>query len=463
MIILPRNLYFVQTGSRRQREECLWSFSHTFAKIIIACRLNIMVKKHTKTEGSFWQKLSKPFICLAPMADVTDAVFRKIIAKYGKPDVMWTEFVSADGLISAGKDKLLIDLEYSKQERPIVAQLFTGHPDAMRKVASVVKELKFDGLDINMGCPDRAVEKQGGGAALMKDPKLAVAIIQAAREGSGGTHHPSAQCCFRDFMAEDKSLYKEGRRQVPRNDVSPRFHEMPVSVKTRLGYNKVDLEWIKTLLEQRLPALTVHLRTRKEMSDVPARWELMPEIVMIRDKISPETLIIGNGDVETPEDAFLKAKKYGCDGIMIGRGIFGKPWLFHDIQTRNVPLRTALQSPQITYSEKSRPSSRRQVSTLTRPKRGSNEDTSSRRGGSDFSEPINNGDRDFRLKILLEHTKLFEKTFKGVKSFNVMKKHFKAYVSGWDGAKELRAKLMETKNYKEVKKVIVDNSRLRVE
>ncbi|MEI8249375.1 MAG: tRNA-dihydrouridine synthase family protein, partial [Candidatus Taylorbacteria bacterium] len=268
----------------------------------------------------FWNKLPKPFFVLAPMANVTDSVFRKLFAKYGKPDVTWTEFVSADGLISPGRKNLLHDLVYSPKERPVIAQLFTGHPEAMEKAATLVAKLGFDGIDINMGCPDRAVEKQGGGAASMKDKKNSLAVLEAARTG----------------------VLQAKKKQA-----------IPVSVKTRIGYNTVELEWIKLLLEQKLPALTVHLRTRKEMSDVPAHWEIMPEIVKLRNEISPETLIIGNGDVVSLRDAKEKALKYGCDGVMIGRGIFGKPWFF-------------------TGEEKT---------------------------------------PEFRLKVLLEHTKLFEKTY----------------------------------------------------
>lgn len=313
----------------------------------------------------FWHKLRRPFFVLAPMANVTDAAFRTMIAKYGKPDVMWTEFVSADGLISAGKKRLLVDLKYSEKERPIVAQLFTGHPEAMEKAAKIIRKLKFDGLDINMGCPDKAVEKQGGGAAMIKDRKNALAVLEAAREGFGG----------------------------------------PVSVKTRLGYNKVDMDWLRFILEQKVPALTVHLRTRKEMSLVPAHWELMPDILKLRDQVSPGTLVIGNGDVISWKDANGWYASTDCDGVMIGRGIFGKPWLFSDY-----------------------------AMVSERP-------------------PL------VRLKILMEHAKLFEKMYCGrkrIKGFDVMKKHFKAYVSGWDGAKELRVKLMETKNAKEVKKVVGD-------
>ena len=311
---------------------------------------------------NFWKKLKKPIFVLAPMANVTDAVFRKIIAKYGKPDVIWTEFVSADGLISPGKENLLVDLQYSNKERPIVAQLFTGHVEAMRKASKLAAELDFDGIDINMGCPDRAVEKQGGGAYLIKNYKLAIEIINSARQG---------------IVDANKDI--------------------PLSVKTRIGYNKVNMDWLKILLEQKLPVLTLHLRTRKEMSDVPAHWELMPAILELRDKISPDTLIIGNGDVESPVDGLIKIKKYGGDGVMIGRGIFGKPWLFGKKEVK---------------------------------------------------------DKKERLKILLEHSKLFDKTFKDIKNFAVMKKHFKAYVSGWDGAKELRNKLMETSDFNGVKKII---------
>ncbi len=323
--------------------------------------------------GNFWENMKKPIFVLAPMANVTDSVFRKLFAKYGKPDVIWNEFVSSDGLMSKGRAKLLHNLDYTEAERPIVAQLFTGHSEAMEGASKLVAELGFDGVDINMGCPDRAVEKQGGGSALIKNPKQAIDIIKSARKGV------------------ENAFGKKGKKKFPRTII-------PVSVKTRIGYNKIDFDWIKTLLEQNLPVLTVHLRTRKEMSDVQAHWEVMPEIVKLRDEISPKTLIIGNGDIESIEHGLMKIKESGCDGVMVGRGIFGKPWF--------------------------------------------------------FNSKIKNPDKSFRLKVLLEHTKAFEKAFKNIKSFDVMKKHFKAYVSGWDGAKELRVELMNCKNAKEVAKVL---------
>ncbi len=310
---------------------------------------------------NFWQKLSKPFFVIAPMANVTDVAFRSMFAKYGKPDVMWTEFVSADGLCSKGRKNLEKDLEFHTNERPIVAQLFGANTEKMKEAAKLVEKLGFDGLDLNMGCPDRSIEKQGSGAGHIKDPKKAIEIIKSAREGA-------------------KSL--------------------PISVKTRIGYNKVEIDtWIRILLEQKLPALTIHLRTRKEMSNVEAHWELMPIIVEMRNEISPETLIIGNGDINSIKEAKEKIKETGCDGVMIGRGIFGNPWFFKGKSPGDFPIKE-------------------------------------------------------RLTVMLEHAKAFNKYLGKVKNFAIMKKHFKAYVSGWDGAKELRVKLMESNNFKEVEKIV---------
>jgi nifR3 family TIM-barrel protein len=302
-----------------------------------------------------WKKLKRPIFVLAPMADVTDCVFRQIIAKYGKPDVFWTEFVSADGLAHpVAREKLLVDLRFDKNEHPIVAQIFGGKPGNIKIASALCRELGFDSIDINMGCPDKSVEKQCAGASMMKNPDLAKEIIKAAKEGGGG---------------------------------------LPISVKTRIGYNRNEIEtWIKGLLEQDLAVLTVHLRTRKEMSDVPAHWDLMKRIVEIRDELGVKTLIFGNGDALDLEDAKQKVKNSGCDGVMLGRAIFGNPWLFSD----KVP----------TVKEK--------------------------------------------LEVMVEHTKLFEQMLGGIKNFAIMKKHYKAYVNGFDGAKELRMKLMEAGDAGEV-------------
>ncbi len=200
---------------------------------------------------TFWSRLSKPFFVLAPMADVTDPAYRKLLAEKGKPDVTWTEFVSADGIyhmrekkgIPDAENPLMRDLQFTEAERPIVAQLFSSDPVAMAYTAKLCAELGFDGIDINMGCPDKSIEKQGCGAGMIKTPEVAKAIIRAAREGA-----------FRG---------KEGG--------------LPVSVKTRIGYNTETMdEWFPQILSEKPAALTLHLRTRKEMSKVPAHWDLMP-------------------------------------------------------------------------------------------------------------------------------------------------------------------------------------------
>lgn len=325
----------------------------------------------------FWQslidtKLSKgeTISVVAPMADVTDIAFRTMIAKYSKPhgpDVMWTEFVSADGLNSPGREVLKRDLEITDIERPVVAQLFTSTPENMKKAAALCRELGFDGIDINMGCPDKSIEKQGAGAAHIKDWETAQAVIRAAQEGA---------------------------------------EHLPVSVKTRLGYNKIEfMEWLPKILECNIPTLTVHLRTRKEMSLVDAHWDIMKDVVKLVRDMTGElseggTIILGNGDIKSVTEGKMRAKESGANGAMIGRGIFGTPWLFNE-----------------------------EVWTK----------------GKTTEE---------RLHILVEHTKLHEEKLGDIKSFAIMKKHYKAYVNGFDGAKELRMELMECNNAQEIEEKV---------
>lgn len=338
--------------------------------------------------NNFWNKLPKPFFVLAPMADVTDAAFRRIITKYGKPDVLWTEFVSADGLASPGREVLKIDLLYTENERPIVAQLFSAHPDKMREASKLCAELGFDGIDINMGCPDRSIEKQGAGAAMMKNHDSVRDIIQAIKDG---------------IHDADKNI--------------------PVSVKTRIGYNKVQIdEWIPFLLSQNIDALIVHARTRKEMSNVPAQWKYIKKVVDIRNEMKVKTKIIGNGDVRDIVHGRQLAEQTGCDGVMLGRAIFGNPWLF-----------TGLTSPE------------NKNFALFTHKVGSDEDRNF------YSLALSTEEK---LKVMIEHTKLFEELLGKYKNFSIMKKHYKAYVNGFDGAKELRLKLMDAVNSKEIESIV---------
>ena len=318
---------------------------------------------------NFWEKLEKPFFVLAPLADVTDPAFRRVIAKYGKPDVMYTEFVSADGLVRAderGKEILKKDLLYTEEERPIVAQFFTGTPEYMEKAARLAVELGFDGVDINMGCPDRGVEKQGAGAGLIKDFLRAKEMVRAAKRGAG---------------------------------------DLPVSVKTRIGYNKNEIEeWLPALLEEEPAVIILHARTRKEMSKVPAHWDVVKRAVEIRDELGSKTLIVGNGDARDLEHAETLARESGADGVMLARAIFGNPWLFSSLKT-NI---------------------NRDSDTLIYQSENDSEKVSV----------------EEKLKVMIEHTKLFEELLPH-KNFAVMKKHYKAYVNGFDGAKELRLKLFE--------------------
>ncbi|MEN9921625.1 MAG: hypothetical protein RLZZ517_603 [Candidatus Parcubacteria bacterium] len=335
-----------------------------------------------KVSLGFWARLPKPIIVLAPMADVTDVSFRQMFAKYGKPDVTWTEFVSADGLCLApktnvdesgmsGHDKLWRDLLYFENERPIVAQLFSGNPKYMEEAAYQVTKIGFDGIDINMGCPDKAIQRQKAGSFLIKEPKRATLIIEAVKKG---------------INRASKDMKKE---------------PIPVSVKTRLGFNTdVMEEWITHILKSKPAVLTIHARTRKEMSKVPARWNRIKDAVELRNKLKSETLIFGNGDVTSLSDAKQKAQETGCDGIMVGRGIFGNPWFF---------------------DEKSE-------------------------GGETIS-------LEEKLRALVEHTYLFEKHL-SYKNFALMKKHYKAYIHGFEHAKELRADLMEANSGREVEGII---------
>jgi nifR3 family TIM-barrel protein len=329
----------------------------------------------------FWAKLKPPIMVMAPMANVTDAAFRRMFVECGKPDVFWTEFVSVEGLLSKGRDRLLPDLWYSREEHPIVAQIFGCKPEQFEAVGTLIRELGFDGIDINMGCPDRGVEKSGGGASLIKKPEVAKQLIGALKKTAG---------------------------------------DLPISVKTRIGYNQDQLnEWVPALLEEGIAALTMHLRTRNEMSDVPAHWDLAPKIVALRDKYSPETLLLGNGDVDSLEDARAKVDATGLDGVMVGRGVFGNPWFF----------------------------SGKTPSTQE------------------------------RLDRLVKHTELFEELYKSnqpekisealpnsrIKNFEVMKKHYKSYTTGFDDAKELRIKLMEANNAAEVRATVEEFAKKPVE
>ncbi len=315
---------------------------------------------------NIWQELSRPILILAPMEDVTDTVFRRIVSKCGRPDIFFTEFTSVDGLFSKGVDFVAKRLEYTDGERPLIAQIWGGNPSNYYKAAKMLIEQGFDGIDINMGCPEKKVISQGMCSALINNRPLASEIIEATKKGIA-----------------------ESDRHVP------------LSVKTRIGFKEIQTEdWIGFLLEQELDALTVHGRTSKEMSNVPAHWDEIRKVAEMRDKMAVSTRIIGNGDVLTRQEALDKSSEYNVDGVMIGRGIFHDPWLFN--KEKN--------GTQISFAEKA--------------------------------------------AMLTEHVTLFEETWGPKKHFPIMKKFFKCYINGVENASALREELMNCENAGEVRKYL---------
>lgn len=329
--------------------------------------------------NNFWEKLNKPFSVLAPMEDVTDIVFRQLIKEIAAPDVFFTEFVNCEGLVSKGKPAIIhrLDLDVNdKKEKikiglkngypiPTVAQIWGINPENFTKVAKMIEEMGFDGIDINMGCPQRNVTNSGACSALIKNPELAKEIIQATKEGAKG---------------------------------------LPMSVKTRIGFGKiVTEEWIGFLLKQDLQALTVHLRTSKEMSKVPAHWEEMEKIIKLRDVIAPNTIIIGNGDIQDLEEIKTKHTQYKIDGGMIGRGIFTNPSAFS--KTSNLELT-----------------------------------------------------KQTRIELCRKHIEMFDLKWGQTKQYDLLKKYYKIYIQSFDGAKELRVELMETKTPEQALNILFRNN-----
>ncbi|MFA5777194.1 MAG: tRNA-dihydrouridine synthase [Parcubacteria group bacterium] len=317
---------------------------------------------------NFWKKLPKPFFALAPMLDITDSPFRQIVSECGKPDVFYTWFVSVDGLCSVGKNNLLStpNINFTEKEKPIVIQLFGKDPEKFFESAKIMAKLGFDGIDINMGCPDKDVLKQGAGAQLIKNPKLAREIIRATKRG--------AQSASR---------------------------RIPVSVKTRVGFYKSDEmnDWIMELAREKPSAICLHGRTAKQKYGGTSDWKNISEAVRIMR--GSGIIIIGNGDVKNMEEGRMKAEKSGADGIMIGREILNNSWIFDK--------------------------NKKEIS------------------------------KDDKLKMLVKHAILFEKHYKNIRKFGNFRKYFKCYISGFEGAKEIRENLMKAKNGEEIKKIFLDS------
>lgn len=311
---------------------------------------------------NFWKNLPKPFFVLAPMEDVTDLVFRHVIAEAGRPDVFFTEFTNSVSYCHPeGRNSLRGRLAFTEDEQPLVAHIWGDVPEHFREMSIGMAEAGFAGLDINMGCPVPNVAGKGRGSGLIRRPEVAAELIEAAKAGG-----------------------------------------LPVSVKTRLGYTKLDewRDWITHLLKQDIANLSIHLRTKKEMSKYDAHWELIPEIKALRDEIAPDTLITINGDIPDRETGLRLVEETGVDGVMIGRGVFTNPFAFE---------------------KEAREHSHQEMLNLLR----------------------------LHLDLFDQYGEANDRAFKPLRRF------FKIYVRGMRGASELRQKLMETETTEQVR-VLLD-------
>jgi len=311
---------------------------------------------------NFWNELPKPFYILAPMEAVTDVVFRHVIAAAAMPDVFFTEFVNASSFCSEkGIHSTKGRLVFTSDEQSIVAQIWGNKPDEFSKMSKALAKMGFAGIDINMGCPDKSVIKTGSGSALIRTPEIATELIKAAKIGG-----------------------------------------LPVSVKTRLGDVDVNKwhDWIGHLLRQDVVNLTVHLRTRSEMSKVGAHYELIPEIIKLRDEIAPKTLITINGDIRDRQHGKELVKQYGVDGIMIGRGVFSNPFAFEEVKKEHT---------------------REELIGLL----------------------------NLQLDLHDKYSSELE-----LRKFDPLKRFFKIYIKDFPGASELRDKLMHTKNTTDVRDIL---------
>jgi tRNA-dihydrouridine synthase len=312
---------------------------------------------------SFWRELPRPFFILAPMEAVTDVIFRHVISNAAPPDVYFTEFTNATGWLHAGDKAIGGRLVKTDDEQPIVAQLWGSDPNAMAKLSAHCQKIGFHGIDINMGCPDSSAIKSGGGAQMIRTPDISAKMIEAAKTSG-----------------------------------------LPVSVKTRLGYSKIDewYGWLSFILKQNIEVLSIHLRSKKEMSKVPAHFELIPDIVSLRDKIAPDTLLVINGDIHDRKHGEQLVKETpGIDGIMIGRGVFHNPFAFEQTPKKH---------------------SKKELLGLL----------------------------NYQLDLYDEYSNLTNRPF------DTLKRFFKIYIRDFEGAAELRHQLMQTKSTDEVRSLIVD-------
>jgi len=355
---------------------------------------------------SFWHHIPKPIIGLSPMDGVTDPAFRFIVARYGKPDVQVTEFVNVDEVCYGG-DSAWQQLQYAEIERPVVAQIYGADPDKIYQVAQVVCELGFDGVDINMGCPSKNVSARGCGAALIRNPPLAREIIRAVHVGvrDWAARHRIESIGLRPKVVERvlalTSVHDGSRPRKP----------VPVSIKTRLGYDAVIIEdWVSVLLEEKLDAISIHGRTLAQMYRGHADWGAIARAAKLIRETS--TLALGNGDVESLQDLITRVKETQVHGVLIGRGALGNPWIFRAKEWAKAQVnRLACAAP---------------VCEISLPE---------------------------RFQVALEHARYFE-SLGGAPRFAAMRKHLGWYCTGFFKAAEVRSQMFRATSSQDVERIL---------
>ena len=363
---------------------------------------------------NFWLNLPRPIIGLSPMDGVTDACFRSVIASQGKPDVTFTEFTHVHD-VCRGPEIQLETLLYSEVERPIVAQLYGKDPYLFYQAAHAVCELGFDGLDINMGCPSKSVASSGSGAGLIRTPELARSLIQAARRG------------INDWV-QGQTLQEAGFKQARidafhrlncrRGNVTPTLRrQLPLSVKTRVGYDEVVVEsWLEELLKEQPTVISLHGRTLKQMYRGSADWSAIARAAAMAK--GSGTLLLGNGDIQRPEDIVSRVRETGVDGVLVGRAALGAPWFFH---AKEQVRQQACES-----------------CTVSNP--------------ADLGLVV---PQEERFAILVDHAQQFRALF-GQQQFYRMRKHLAWYCKGFSHAASLRAQMVRVSSVDELNQVLAD-------
>lgn len=365
-----------------------------------------MNTSHQQTIQSFWQTLPQPIIGLAPMDGVTDSVFRYIVATYGKPDIVFTEFTNVHDICS-GQLKALDSLRYSGVERPVIAQIYGKDPALFYQAAHVVCELGFDGLDINMGCPSKNVASSGSGAGLIRTPNLALELMDRAQKGIQDWGDGQS---LTNLGLKSGALQAIAQLKAEHPELSHRKlrSAIPLSVKTRLGYDcNVIKEWSDCLIQGRPEAIAIHGRTLSQMYRGQSDWEA---IALAAQHIRGHGIrMLGNGDIQTLQEATTRIRESGVNGVLIGRGALGNPWIFQEIHQVRKALSTGapleLMTPEPSLDEK--------------------------------------------FRVMIEHAKLFE-TMHGKERFPRMRKHLGWYCSSFPHAAAMRSHLVRTHSSQDV-------------